>query len=404
MYQMYIVAPMVKPHGLFAGGVERCATFLRTFFNRCESEVDVAPSQAYFLRKKRGVSALCHPMPTWICVDYIIPCPGVIDKEGADMVGVHSCQTITFRMMIASTHFFHGIKERVHIFILLGFKHPRDNQLLWRTGFFSNQDGVWEWVQVTCDHMANHYTALAHAYATTKASSRMHRQVSSITPPTECLLAITLPSALLSNKGGATTCPLGSLRNIKVHPGSSNPPGDWKTWEEYLKSKPGEFTSDRIVTEITQNRVKIDKTVARVLKMFHWYFTSRLIAVIGQFEKCVGTDNPGERWRQALLDFTYRNIGFDLKQLIGVLHCDLQVAIHKGLVKVQDDLLDAIANFTNNFHITVTMLSAPQVHPLLDHMHARRAGSHSFLAAVRHGTTLTRTESFLENGPAKLLQ
>ena len=44
MYQMYIVAPMVKagmtyvgvgliykPHGLFSGNVERCATFLRTF-------------------------------------------------------------------------------------------------------------------------------------------------------------------------------------------------------------------------------------------------------------------------------------------------------------------------------------------------------------------------------------
>ena len=62
MYQIYIVATMVKtgmtyvrfgliykPHSLFAGDVERCATFLRTFFNRCESEINVAPSQAYFL-------------------------------------------------------------------------------------------------------------------------------------------------------------------------------------------------------------------------------------------------------------------------------------------------------------------------------------------------------------------
>ena len=102
-YQMYIIAPMVKvrmtyvgvgliykPHGLFAGDIERCAIFLRAFFDRCESKVDVAPSQAYFLQKRRGVGLLCHPMPTWICVDSIIPCPGVIDKEGADMVGVHS--------------------------------------------------------------------------------------------------------------------------------------------------------------------------------------------------------------------------------------------------------------------------------------------------------------------------
>ena len=62
-----------------------------------------------------------------------------------------------------------------------------------------------------------------------------------------------------------------------------------------------------------------------------------------------------------MLDFTYKNVGFDLKQLIKVLCCDLQVAIHKGLVEVHDDLLQVIAKFTDNFHITVTALSAPQV-------------------------------------------
>ena len=80
------------------------------------------------------------------------------------------------------------------------------------------------------------------------------------------------------------------------------------------------------------------------------------------------------------------------------------MAIHEGLVKVQDDILEAIANFTDNFHITVTTLLVPQVHALLDHLCARCSGSHSFLAAVWHGTTLTRTESFLQNGPTKLLQ
>ena len=61
-----------------------------------------------------------------VCVDSIIPCPGVIDKEGADTVGIHLSQTITFSMMIATTHFFHGIEERVHVFIPLKFKHCRD--------------------------------------------------------------------------------------------------------------------------------------------------------------------------------------------------------------------------------------------------------------------------------------
>ena len=52
----------------------------------------------------------------------------------------------------------------------------------------------------------------------------------------------------------------------------------------------------------------------------------------------------------------------------------------------------------------MTTLSAPQVHALLDHMHARCAGSHSFLAAVWNGTTAMRPESFLWNGPTQLLQ
>ena len=58
------------------------------------------------------------------------------------------------------------------------------------------------------------------------------------------------------------------------------PPSKWNTWEEYLESKPGEFTPDQIVAEIAQNRLKIDKTVARILEMFYWYSTSRLVVVI----------------------------------------------------------------------------------------------------------------------------
>ena len=59
--------------------------------------------------------------------------------------------------------------------------------------------------------------------------------------------------------------------------------------------------------------------------------------------------------------------------------------------EVQADILKAIANFVNNFHIKVTTLSAPQVHALLDH-----AGSHSFLVAVWWGTTLTKPKFSVE--------
>ena len=96
----------------------------------------------------------------------------------------------------------------------------------------------------------------------------------SIPPPTECSLAITSPSAQLSNKDGATTHSQGLLGNVKV------PETSW-----ILKSKSEEFTPDQIVTEITRNRMKIDRTVARILETFDWYFTSRLIAVIDQFKK-----------------------------------------------------------------------------------------------------------------------
>ena len=102
------------------------------------------------------------------------------------------------------------------------------------------------------------------------------------------------------------------------------------------------------------------------------------------------------------MDFSYRSICFDLKQLIEVLRCSFQVTIHKGLVEVQADILKAIANFIDNFHIKVTTLSAPQVHALLDHMCARCADSHSFLAAIWQGMTLG--QSFLWSGPTQLLQ
>ena len=93
-----------------------------------------------------------------------------------------------------------------------------------------------------------------------------------------------------------------------------------------------------------------------------------------------------------------------MKQLVEVLHCNLQVAIHQGLTEAQTNILEAIAGFIDHFHIKMTTLPAPQVHALLDHLCARHAGSHPFLAAVRQGTTSTRPESFLERGPTNLVQ
>ena len=104
--------------------------------------------------------------------------------------------------------------------------------------------------------------------------------------------------------------------------------------------------------------MKIDRTVARILKMFNWYFTSRLIAVIGNRQLWGKVEASSVR-------LCLSKCWLRSQAIVEVLHCDLQVAIHEGLVKVQDDILEAIANFADNFHITVITLSAPQVHALL---------------------------------------
>ena len=72
MYQMYVVVPTVC-HGiscvgvgivyqcssLHIGDIEDCTIFLKTFFACCESSVNVVPSQAFFLRKRRELGPLC---------------------------------------------------------------------------------------------------------------------------------------------------------------------------------------------------------------------------------------------------------------------------------------------------------------------------------------------------------
>ena len=91
MYQMYIVVPtfhgsipyvgvglVYRCSSLHVGDTEDC-----TFFAHCESSVDVAPSQAFFLRKRRELGPLCQPLPLWVCVNTVTLCPGVVDPERA---------------------------------------------------------------------------------------------------------------------------------------------------------------------------------------------------------------------------------------------------------------------------------------------------------------------------------
>ena len=98
----------------------------------------------------------------------------------------------------------------------------------WRVASFQYLDGVWEWVQVMSDHVASHYTMLAIQYVMKPARGAPQNHVSIVAPPTECSQAINLPSAQISNKGGATARPKGSVHHVKVNPGSADPSSPWK--------------------------------------------------------------------------------------------------------------------------------------------------------------------------------
>ena len=63
---------------------------------------------------------------------------------------------------------------------------------------------------------------LAIQYATKPAGGAPQNCVLIVTPPTECFQTIDLPSAQISNKGGATMRPKGSVHHMKVNPGSAD--------------------------------------------------------------------------------------------------------------------------------------------------------------------------------------
>ena len=141
MYQMYVVVPTVccgipyvgvglvyRCSSLHVGDIEDCTIFLKTLFTCCESSVDVVPSQAFFLRKRRELGPLCQPLPSWICVDTITLCPGVVDPERAQSRAIYSTQALTFCMMLAANHHFKGIQEKAMVFIPLEFRDPQDTR------------------------------------------------------------------------------------------------------------------------------------------------------------------------------------------------------------------------------------------------------------------------------------
>ena len=103
------------------------------------------------------------------------------------------------------------------------------------------------------------------------------------------------------------------------------------------------------------------------------------------------------------MDFSYQNVTYDIKQLVEVLHCDLQVMIHEGLMETQTELLETIGGFVNHFQMEMATLSPPQMHTLLNHLCTRWDGGQALLNAIHWGEMSTIPESFLQNGPSQLL-
>ena len=82
------------------------------------------------------------------------------------------------------------------------------------------------------------------------------------------------------------------------------------------------------------------------------------------------------------MDFAFCNITFDMKQLIEVFRCDLQVTIQEGLMETQTELLETVASFIDHFQMEMVTLSPPQMHALLDHLHTKWAGGQALLDAI----------------------
>ena len=134
------------------------------------------------------------------------------------------------------------------------------------------------------DHVVSHYAMLAIQYATKPAGGAPQNHVLIVAPPTKCSQTIDLPSAQISNKGGVTTRPKGSVHHVKVDPGSADPPGPWKDWNEYLQDKPGELTPGEVMGVISQHQRKINRSVAQILELFDWYSLARMLSIIGCFD------------------------------------------------------------------------------------------------------------------------
>ena len=68
-----------------------------------------------------------------------------------------------------------------------------------------------------------------------------------------------------------TIRPKGSVRNVKVDPGCTDPPGPWRDWDQYLEQKSEGITPAQVIGVATQHRRNINRSIACILEIFSWY-------------------------------------------------------------------------------------------------------------------------------------
>ena len=143
--QAYVVAPIVKggfkyirvglmykPAIVRLGCIAKCKMFLDSFFSSCGDLPDIEAQEIYLLRKCRGVSPLSHLLPTWACLNFITPNPGVRNPQIHPDTPVYHSFSMTFQLMTPSEHYLIGIWEVANIFIPLEFSRRGDDQSHWQ--------------------------------------------------------------------------------------------------------------------------------------------------------------------------------------------------------------------------------------------------------------------------------
>ena len=144
-YQAYVAAPIVKggfkyirvglmykPAIVRLGCIAKCKMFLDSFFSSCGDLPDIEAQEIYLLRKCRGVSPLSHLLPTWACLNFITPNPGVRNPQIHPDTPVYHSFSLTFQLMTPSEHYLIGIWEVANIFIPLEFSRRGDDQSHWQ--------------------------------------------------------------------------------------------------------------------------------------------------------------------------------------------------------------------------------------------------------------------------------